>query len=249
MPADGGGRGEPGPEVSVILPTYNERENLPTCVFLIDEALGNMRLPYEVIVVDDNSPDGTLDAAKALQAAYGEEKVVLRPRPGKLGLGTAYAHGLAVARGEWVVLMDADLSHHPKYLPAFFDKQRATGCDVVTGTRYAQGGGVAGWSWTRKCVSRIANALAQVLLAPGDASDLTGAYRLYRREVLTATIGSVHSKGYTFQMEMLVRASRLGYRITEVPIAFVDRLYGDSKLGAAEILEYLKGLVRLFLTT
>ena len=239
--------------VSVLLPTYNERSNLPVIIYLLVEAFSSGSLSgvsFEIIIVDDSSPDNTLEVARLLQNLYGPEIIRLRPRPGKLGLGTAYAHGLQSARGEWIVLMDADLSHHPKFLKDFFDKQKNTNADVVTGTRYAAGGGgVAGWSWTRKCVSRIANALAQVLLAPGEASDLTGSYRLYRREVLERVVPLVNSKGYTFQMEMIVRASRLGYVVKEVPIAFVDRLYGESKLGASEIAEYLRGLVRLFFTT
>ncbi|RLN19687.1 dolichol-phosphate mannosyltransferase subunit 1 [Panicum miliaceum] len=136
----------------------------------------------------------------------------------------------------------------PKYLPSFIRKQKETGADVVTGTRYIKNGGVHGWNLMRKLTSRGANVLAQTLLQPG-ASDLTGSFRLYKRDVLEDLISSCVSKGYVFQMEMIVRATRKGYHIEEVPITFVDRVFGISKLGGSEIVEYLKGLVYLLLTT
>ncbi|KAK8443768.1 hypothetical protein SEVIR_9G028800v4 [Setaria viridis] len=139
-------------------------------------------------------------------------------------------------------------SEQPKYLPSFIRKQKETGADVVTGTRYVKNGGVHGWNLMRKLTSRGANVLAQTLLQPG-ASDLTGSFRLYKRDVLEDLISSCVSKGYVFQMEMIVRATRKGYHIEEVPITFVDRVFGISKLGGSEIVEYLKGLVYLLLTT
>ena len=172
----------------------------------------------------------------------------LRPRAGKLGLGTAYKHGLQHASGEFVIIMDADLSHHPKYIGAMIAEQRARGCDIVTGTRYRAGGGVDGWGWWRKAVSSGANFAAGFILQPG-VSDLTGSFRLYRRECLEDVISRVESKGYTFQMEMMVRARRAGYRVGEVGIVFVDRLYEESKLGGQEIAEFLKGLLWLLVTT
>ncbi|KAM3279605.1 hypothetical protein ACQJBY_046769 [Aegilops geniculata] len=205
----GGGR----PEYSIIVPTYNERLNVALIVYLIFKHLPDAK--FEIIIVDDGSPDGTQDIVKQLQQLYGEDRVLLRARPRKLGLGTAYMHGLKHASGEFVVIMDADLSHHPKYLPSFI---------------------------------RGANVLAQTLLQPG-ASDLTGSFRLYKRSVLEDVISSCVSKGYVFQMEMIVRATRKGYHIEEVPITFVDRVFGISKLGGSEIVGYLKGLVYLLLTT
>ena len=120
-------------------------------------------------------------------------------------------------------------------------------CDVVTGTRYVPGGGVHGWDTRRKLTSRVANYLAHVLLNPG-VSDLTGSFRLYRKDALERMVRSVKSKGYVFQMEIIVRCKKAGLRVAEVPISFVDRVYGTSKLGGAEIIGYLKGLIRLFLT-
>ncbi|EFN57145.1 hypothetical protein CHLNCDRAFT_57362 [Chlorella variabilis] len=233
---------------SVLLPTYNERENIPLIVYLLVETFEKNEIDYEIIVIDDASPDGTQDVVRQLQREYGEDRILLRPRPGKLGLGTAYVHGLQSARGDFVILMDADLSHHPKYIPAMLKKQAATGCDIVTGTRYRQGGGVYGWNFKRKLTSRGANLLAQTLLQPG-VSDLTGSFRLFRKPCLDAVMSLCTSKGYAFQMEIAVRARRLGYTIEEVPIVFVDRIFGASKLGSQEIVMYLKGLVNLFLTT
>ncbi|KAG2544949.1 dolichol-phosphate mannosyltransferase subunit 1-like isoform X2 [Panicum virgatum] len=194
---------------SIIVPTYNERLNVALIVYLIFKHLPDVN--FEIIIVDDGSPDGTQDIVKQLQEVYGEDRI-------------------------------------PKYLPSFIRKQKETGADVVTGTRYVKNGGVHGWNLMRKLTSRGANVLAQTLLQPG-ASDLTGSFRLYKRDVLEDLISSCVSKGYVFQMEMIVRATRKGYHIDEVPITFVDRVFGISKLGGSEIVEYLKGLVYLLLTT
>ncbi|EFP06310.1 CRE-DPM-1 protein [Caenorhabditis remanei] len=110
------------PKYSIILPTYNEKENLPICIWLIEKYL--KEVSYEVIIVDDASPDGTQDVARLLQKEYGENKILLKPRAGKLGLGTAYSHGLSFARGDFIILMDADLSHHPKFIPEMIALQQ-----------------------------------------------------------------------------------------------------------------------------
>lgn len=236
------------PKVSVLLPTYNERENLPIIVWLLVKYFTEASLTFEIIIIDDGSPDGTLDVAKELQKIYGEEQIVLRPRAKKLGLGTAYIHGVKHAQGEFIVIMDADLSHHPKFIPDMLKTQVEGNFDLVSGTRYAHGGGVYGWDFMRKLISRTANYVAQVLLRPA-ASDLTGSFRLYKKDVLERLVNSCVSKGYVFQMEMIVRARQQGLTVGEVPITFVDRVYGESKLGGNEIFGYLKGLLYLFATT
>uniref|UniRef100_A0A3B3QQW0 Dolichol-phosphate mannosyltransferase subunit 1 n=1 Tax=Paramormyrops kingsleyae TaxID=1676925 RepID=A0A3B3QQW0_9TELE len=233
---------------SVLLPTYNERENLPLIVWLLVKYFGESGYDYEIIVIDDRSPDGTLEVAEQLQNIYGADKIILRPREKKLGLGTAYIHGIKHATGNFVIIMDADLSHHTLLLCACYRKQREGGFDLVSGTRYSGDGGVYGWDLRRKLISRGANFLTQVLLRPG-ASDLTGSFRLYKKEVLGQLVKKCVSKGYVFQMEMIVRARQLGYSIGEVPITFVDRVYGESKLGGNEIVSFLKGLLTLFATT
>lgn len=204
-------------------------------------------MDWEVIIVDDNSPDGTQEVAKELIAVYGPNRILLKPRAGKLGLGTAYVHGLQFASGNFVIIMDADFSHHPSAIPEFIKLQKKHNYDIVTGTRYAGNGGVYGWDLKRKLVSRGANFLATLVLRP-NVSDLTGSFRLYKKPVLEKIIASTKSKGYVFQMEMMVRARSFGFTIGEVPISFVDRLYGESKLGGDEIVQYLKGVWTLFTT-
>ena len=206
------------PKYSILLPTYNERENLPIIVWLLVKYLDGS-YPFEVIVIDDGSPDGTLEVAKELQELYGAEKIVLRPREKKLGLGTAYIHGIKHARGDFVIIMDADLSHHvsflkdkeramflfipifqPKFIPQMISLQEKQGYDLVSGTRYSgKEAGVYGWDLKRKVISRGANYLTQVLLRP-NASDLTGSFRLYKKEVLETLVKSCVSKGYVFQV-------------------------------------------------
>ncbi|GCC27000.1 hypothetical protein chiPu_0005421 [Chiloscyllium punctatum] len=237
-----------GDKYSVLLPTYNERDNLPLIVWLLVRYFDESGFDYEIIVIDDGSPDGTLEVAKQLEMIYGSDKILLRPRAKKLGLGTAYIHGIQHATGNFVFIMDADLSHHPKFIPDFIKKQKEGNYDVVSGTRYKGDGGVFGWDLRRKLISRGANFVTQVLLRPG-ASDLTGSFRLYKKEVLQKLVEKCVSKGYVFQMEMIVRARQLDYSIGEVPITFVDRVYGESKLGGNEIVSFLKGLLHLFATT
>jgi len=229
--------------VLVIVPTYNERENLPR---LVPAILGQGE-SFNVLVVDDNSPDGTGTIADDLAAA--ESRVNVLHRDGKRGLGTAYVAGFkwALEHGfDYIFEMDADFSHHPKFLPLMIAKQKEADYDIVTGTRYAGDGGVYGWDLKRKFVSRGANMFADTVLRPG-VSDLTGSFRLYKKEVLQRVIGSTESKGYTFQMEMMVRAKAMGCSVAEVPISFVDRVYGESKLGGDEIVEYAKGVLNLWL--
>jgi len=233
---------------SVLLPTYNERENLPIIVWLLVRSFTESNYDYEIIIIDDGSPDGTLDVAKELQKIYGENHIVLRPRAKKLGLGTAYIHGITHATGNFIFIMDADLSHHPKFIPNFIEEQKKKDYDVVSGTRYSGNGGVYGWDLKRKIISRTANYITQVLLRPG-ASDLTGSFRLYKKPVLEQLVKSCQSKGYVFQMEMIIRARQHGYTIGEVPISFVDRVYGESKLGGSEIYQFATSLLYLFATT
>ncbi|OMH78655.1 Dolichol-phosphate mannosyltransferase subunit 1 [Zancudomyces culisetae] len=236
-----------GNKYSVLLPTYNERDNLPIIVTMLAKTFDENKIDYEIIIIDDNSPDGTLEVAKRLQQIYGEKRIILRPRAGKLGLGTAYIHGIKNATGNFVIIMDADMSHHPKNIPDFIRKQREKDYDIVTGSRYIDGGGVYGWDLRRKLISRGANFVADVLLNPG-VSDLTGSFRLYKTPVLQRIIDATISKGYVFQMEMMVRAKQFGFRVGEVPITFVDRVFGESKLGSGEIVAYAKGLYTLFTT-
>ncbi|EDL06545.1 dolichol-phosphate (beta-D) mannosyltransferase 1, isoform CRA_c, partial [Mus musculus] len=161
----------------VLLPTYNERENLPLIVWLLVKSFSESAINYEIIIIDDGSPDGTREVAEQLAEIYGPDRILLRPREKKLGLGTAYIHGIKHATGNYVIIMDADLSHHPKFIPEFIRKQKEGNFDIVSGTRYKGNGGVYGWDLKRKIISRGANFITQILLRPG-ASDLTGSFRL-----------------------------------------------------------------------
>lgn len=227
---------------SIILPTYNEKENLPIIVWLIFKYLKN--LDFEIIIIEDGSPDGTLKVARELQEIFGNNTIIVRDRGEKLGLGTAYKDGLELANGDYIILMDADLSHHPKFIPEFIKKAKEKDYDIVTGTRYDGTGGVYGWDFRRKFVSCGANVLTQMALGPS-VTDLTGSFRLYKRSVLKKLIAKTRSKGYAFQMEIIVLAEQLGYKIGEVPISFVDRVYGKSKMGFEEIARFLFGVVDL----
>lgn len=232
-------------DVTIILPTYEEKENLPLIMWLINEHLSKAGIRYEVLIVEDSSPDGTMSVALRLKKIF-KGRVRILKREGKKGLGSAYMDALEHVKSPYVVLMDADMSHHPKEIPVMLELMRSDeSIDVVTGTRYRLSGGVLGWDLRRKLTSRVANFLAWLALAP-QVSDLTGSFRLYKREVLEEVLATVKSKGYVFQMEVIVRAEKMGFQIAEVPISFVDRLYGESKLGAGEIVAYLKGLTSLF---
>ncbi|ANQ08124.1 Dolichyl-phosphate b-d-mannosyltransferase [Plasmodium coatneyi] len=232
---------------SIVLPTYNEKDNLPYVVYMIIKELKEKNIDFEIIVVDDNSEDKTADVYRKLQSIFTEENLLLIERKKKLGLGSAYMDALKIVSGNFVIIMDADLSHHPKYIYDFIKKQKETNCDIVTGTRYNKQGGISGWTFKRVIISRVANFLSQFLLFT-NLTDLTGSFRLYRTDVLREVIQLVQGRGYVFQMEVIVRANKLGKKIEEVGYVFVDRMFGQSKLSSNEIFQYLFGLLRLFWT-
>ncbi|ROW05239.1 hypothetical protein VSDG_00439 [Cytospora chrysosperma] len=229
---------------SVILPTFNERQNLPIITWLLQRMFTENNIDWDLVIVDDGSPDGTQEVADQLVKAYSPH-VTLKTRTGKLGLGTAYVHGLQFARGNHIIIMDADFSHHPKFIPQMIAAQKEHNYDIVTGTRYAPGGGVYGWDLKRKLTSKGANIFADTVLRPG-VSDLTGSFRLYKRPVLEKLFETTDVRGFSMQMALAVTAKTMGFTIGEVPITFVDRVYGDSKLGGEEIVEYAKGVFTLW---
>ncbi|ROW09715.1 hypothetical protein VMCG_02182 [Cytospora schulzeri] len=229
---------------SVILPTFNERQNLPIITWLLQRTFTENNIDWDLVIVDDGSPDGTQEVANQLVKAYAPH-VTLKTRTGKLGLGTAYVHGLQFARGNHIIIMDADFSHHPKFIPQMIAAQKEHNYDIVTGTRYATGGGVYGWDLKRKLTSKGANIFADTVLRPG-VSDLTGSFRLYKRPVLEKLFETTDVRGFSMQMALAVTAKTMGFTIGEVPITFVDRVYGDSKLGGEEIVEYAKGVFTLW---
>ncbi|MCL4369792.1 MAG: polyprenol monophosphomannose synthase [Chloroflexi bacterium] len=216
----------------IVVPTYNERENLSELIRRL-EALDP---GLHALVVDDDSPDGTGDLAEELAATRPWLRVL--HRPGKAGLGTAYREGFRLALKldyEAVGEMDADLSHNPAYLPAML--KALEGADLVLGSRYVRGGGVRNWGALRRLISRGGSLYSQLVLGVG-VHDLTGGFKLFRRELLESLdLDTVRSNGYSFQIEMTYRALRRGYRVVEVPIVFEDRRVGKSKLSRQVVLE------------
>jgi len=225
---------------AVIIPTYNEVENL---ALLVEDIL-ELGTDSRIIIVDDNSPDGTGDLADELSTQYPVVQVI--HRPGKLGLGTAHIAGMqaALASGAKCILtMDADFSHHPRYLPDLL--RGLDQFDVVIGSRYVPGGGTLYCSAPRKALSRGANLLARTVLSLG-AGDATAGFRGYRREVLESiALDAIRSNGYSFLIEMLYRCQRKGWRIGEVPIVFENRQRGASKISRTEIFRAMQTVVRL----
>lgn len=211
----------------VVIPTYNERENLP----LIVERLLALEADLDILVVDDNSPDGTGVLADALAERHSRVQVL--HRTAREGLGPAYLAGFreALAKGYSVIIqMDADLSHDPQYLPAMLERLKE--CDLVLGSRYVPGGGVSGWGFFRRMLSRGGSWMARRMLHL-PYRDLTGGYKAWRRELLgRMPMEKVRSDGYCFQIEMTYCAHRLGARIAEVPIIFYNRRLGRSKMSA-----------------
>jgi dolichol-phosphate mannosyltransferase len=221
--------------ILVIIPTYNERENLSGLVpkvLEVDEGI-------EILVVDDASPDGTGQLADELAVSTGRVHVL--HRAGKLGLGSAYVAGfrwaLAETDAEFVVQMDADFSHDPEFLPDIFAPFHEGDPDLVLGSRYLQGANVVNWPIRRLVLSYSANVYARVVTGL-PLRDSTGGFKCFRRRVLEAIdLGQVHSDGYGFQIEMNYHAWRAGFRIQEVPIVFVDRHSGSSKMDRKIIIE------------
>jgi dolichol-phosphate mannosyltransferase len=234
--------GTPGPAAWVVLPTYDEADNLPTTSAAILAALPDATL----LVVDDNSPDGTGELAERLAAA--DPRVRVRHRARKEGLGRAYLDGFRVALDGGagiVVQIDADGSHDPAVLPSLVGPVAEGTADLVIGSRYTRGGGVRDWGIGRRLISRGGSLFARMVLGLGP-HDLTGGFKAWRSETLAAIpFDGIHAGGYVFQIEMTYRASRAGARIREVPIIFRDRQVGQSKMSRRIIVEALLVVVRL----
>jgi len=214
--------------VSVVLSTYNERENLSRLVPIIENVFATNGLEGEIVVVDDNSPDGTSELAKELGHKYGNVRLLWRPY--KMGPGSAHADGYRFASGEIIVGMDTDFSHSPYDIPRFVTKIKE-GYDVVVGCRYARGGQyeVKSFQTLKKSIaSRLGNILIG-LLSGVPVHDFTTALRGIRREVIDNV--RTDSKGNSFFMEFIIKSYREGYRLAELPIVFRDRIAGKSKLS------------------
>ena len=223
----------PVSRATICLPTYDERENLEPMVHSLEEMLGP---DDRVLVIDDNSPDGTGAIADRLAVELDWVDVLHRPR--KEGLGSPNLDGFrrALADGAELVLeMDCDFSHDPNDVPRLI--AAAEDADLVLGSRYVRGGGTANWGLVRRAISRWGSLYAQVLLGLG-VRDLTGGFKCYRRAVLERIdLDAITSRGYAFQIETTYRALRAGFRVAEIPIRFTDREVGGSKMSRAIVLE------------
>jgi len=227
----------------VIIPTYNEIDNIGGLIGEIGKHLKNA----SVLVVDDNSPDGTGDLVEKIMAENG--RVHLIRRAGKMGLGTAYLAGFKYALErdfEFIFEMDADFSHDPSYLPGLL--AAAQDASLALGSRYIDGGGVENWSFLRKMISRGGSLYARLILGL-PYHDLTGGFKCFRREALEAIdLDAVHSEGYSFQIEMTYRVHKKGMRIVETPIIFYERAEGKSKMSNKIFFEAIYRVWQIWLT-
>ncbi len=223
----------------VLLPTYDERDNLERIVPAILAAA-----PVDICIIDDNSKDGTGELATTLAAK--NPRVHVLHRPYKDGLGKAYLAGFrfALARSYTrIIEMDADFSHPPRFLPALLAQSETH--DLVLGSRWVRGGGTENWPLRRRLISRFGSLYARMWLGVG-VRDLTGGFKCFRREVLEAIdLDAIKTRGYAFQVEVTYRALRLGFRVAEIPIVFVERTHGASKMSSAIVREAVLAVPRL----
>jgi dolichol-phosphate mannosyltransferase len=230
-------------EKLVIIPTYNERENVANIL----AAIFGLQQDFHVLVVDDGSPDGTAQIVKELQLKY-PGQLFLEERKGKLGLGTAYIHGFKWALAKeynFIFEFDADFSHNPKDLSRLHDACKNGGADVAVGSRYVSEGGVVNWPWDRIALSK-GGSLYTRMITWMPVKDPTAGFVCYKKEVLeTINLDAIASVGYAFQIEMKFAAWKLGFRIVEVPIIFQDRTHGTSKMNKGIVKEGILGVLKL----
>lgn len=230
-------------EKIVIIPTYNEKENIEAIL----QAVYDLQQDFHILVIDDGSPDGTADIVRQLQPRF-NNTVFLEERHGKLGLGTAYIHGFkwALKKGyQFIFEMDADFSHPPSDLPRLYDACKTGGADLSVGSRYVKDGGVKNWPKNRIALSKGASYYTRMLLWM-PVSDPTAGFVCYKRQVLhDINLDEIHFVGYAFQIEMKFAAWKLGFKIKEVPIMFEDRKFGDSKMSKGIVKEGILGVLKL----
>jgi dolichol-phosphate mannosyltransferase len=227
----------------VIIPTYNERENIQKIV----SRIFSLERPFHVLVIDDGSPDGTADIVRDMQVQY-DGQLFLEERSGKLGLGTAYIYGFkwSLARGySYIFEMDADFSHNPNDLLRLYDACNAGGADMAIGSRYVRGGGTINWPKNRILLSK-GGSLYTRLITWMPVKDTTAGFVCYRRKVLeTLNLDEIKFLGYAFQIEMKFATWKLGFKIREVPIIFQDRKFGVSKMHKGIVKEGILGVLKL----
>lgn len=227
----------------VVIPTYNEKENAEAII----RKVFSLTVPFDVLIVDDNSPDGTAAIIKNLQQEY-PERLFLEERQGKLGLGTAYIHGFkyALAKGyDYIFEMDADFSHNPEDLVRLYEACSVEGYDVAIGSRYIKGVNVVNWPMNRVLMSYFASFYVRMVTGM-PIQDATAGFKCYTRKVLeTIPLDKIKFIGYAFQIEMKFLAYKYGFKIKEVPIIFTDRTKGESKMSKGIIQEAFYGVIRM----
>ena len=232
----------------VIIPTYNEKENVENII----RAVMSLPIGFHVLIIDDGSPDGTADIVKRLQTETYKDSLFLIERAGKLGLGTAYITGFKWAiehEYDYVFEMDADFSHNPQDLLKLYDACANEGADVAVGSRYITGVNVVNWPMGRVLMSYCASIYVRMVLGV-DIRDTTAGFVCYRRQVLeTIELDKIRFKGYAFQIEMKFTAHQCGFTIREVPIIFINRVLGTSKMSGGIFSEALLGVIRLKLSS
>jgi dolichol-phosphate mannosyltransferase len=230
-------------EKIIIIPTYNEKENIASII----DAIFSLQQGYHILVIDDGSPDGTAEIVRDLQEVYNAQ-LFLEERSGKLGLGTAYIHGFkwSTKKGyQYIFEMDADFSHRPSQLERLYNACKFEGADVAVGSRYVPGGTIENWPWDRRFYSK-GGALYTKLITWMPVNDPTAGFVCYRREVLqTMNLDEIKFVGYAFQIEMKFAAWKLGFKIKEVPITFMDRKEGTSKMHRGILKEGVLGVLNI----
>jgi dolichol-phosphate mannosyltransferase len=225
---------------SIVLPTYNEADNVCLMIQKINHYMQGY--DWELIIVDDNSPDGTyFIACEESQNFVYCNRVKVLFRDCKLGLGSAYKYAMQYVAGQWVVFLDADLSHDPKYIPGMIKRQIATGADIINGAREE----VQGWSYKRYIMSSFANTVTRILLNT-KRSDLTGSFRLYRVQTLRNLLDTIQSNGYAFQIEAITKAEDMNYKVIDYPYTFINRTAGYSKLGISDCMGFAYILLSMY---
>jgi dolichol-phosphate mannosyltransferase len=223
--------------VRIVIPTWNEGENIESLLSSIRKVMKSLKIDYEVVIVDDNSPDGTADIAMKFNERYGHVKVIRRSS--KAGLGSAIREGLKYAISDkstlYIVTMDADLSHSPEEIPRLLNE--AATADVVQGSRYVKGGKIEGWEVHRRIISWSANTIVRLFFYTG-IKDHTSGFRVYTPKVVHVLVNETFSRGYEWLIEALLVARKHRFIVKEVPITFINRKKGKSKLELMEILKW-----------
>jgi dolichol-phosphate mannosyltransferase len=237
-------------KLGIVTPCYNESQNIQQLLSQIDEVVSGNKVKTLILIVDDASPDGTALIVKKLIKENQSEFLEIRilERTGKLGLGTAYIKGIGQIMNEceFVMEMDADLSHQPKYIVDFLQAADQNNLDLVIGSRYIKGGGIENWDMKRRAISRFGSLYAKTILG-ANVNDFTGGYNMFRSDFVSKIdlLKQIESIGYLFQIEMKYRSIKAGAKFQEVPIIFPDRVNGESKMSGSIIKEAAIGVFKL----